>query len=310
MTTALDDMTKTQTEVSQELAEVTERLRRSTVLVRGPRGRAAGGGSGVIWQSDGLVVTNAHVARDRRAGVELWDGRRLDAAVEARDPKRDLAVLTVDARGLPAAEIRDSNALRPGELVLAVGNPLGMVGALSTGIISAVAVGRVPGDESPCRDWIQADVRLAPGNSGGPLADARGRVLGINSMVAGGLALAVPSNAVADFLSRWHEPTPARHLGVTIAPVRVRRSGAGAFGLLVLEVEPASPAEAAGLRMGDLLIGANGKPFEGPYDLARSLNDAARADVAPGMRLELLRAGGRLTCDVRLSQATAESKRV
>jgi serine protease Do len=310
MTTILDDITKTQTEVSQELAEVAERLRRSTVLVREPRGHGAGGGSGVIWQSDGLVVTNAHVARGRRAGVELWDGRRLDAAVEARDPQRDVAVLRAEARGLPAAEIRDSNGLRPGELVLAVGNPLGMVGALSTGIISAVAVGRGPGDESPWRGWIQADVRLAPGNSGGPLADAGGRVVGINSMVAGGLALAVPSNAVADLLGRRHEPAPPRHLGVTIAPVLVRQSGARAFGLIVLEVEPAGLAEVAGLRMGDVLIGANGKPFEGPYDLARALNDSARAGGRAGLRLELVRAGGRLTCDVRLSQATVESKRV
>ena len=150
------------------------------------RGRGAGGaavGAGVIWHPDGLILTNAHVAH-RDVMVVLADGRACGARLVARDPRRDLAALVVDATGLPAAEIGDSGALRVGELVLAVGNPLGLVRALSAGLVHAV------GPRA-----IHADLRLAPGNSGGPLADARGRVVGLNAMIVGGLAVAVPSRA-------------------------------------------------------------------------------------------------------------------
>jgi len=294
-------------QLSHELAEVAERLRQSTVQIRGVRGQDPGGGSGVIWQGDGLIVTNAHVARGRRARVGLWDGRWLDAVVKARDSERDVAALAVDARSLPAAEIGDSSALRAGELVLAVGNPLGLVGALSTGIISAVTVGGGFEGGPRGRGWIQADLRLAPGNSGGPLADARGRVVGINSMVAGGLALAVPSNAVADFVGRGQGAALPLRLGVTIAPVLVPENGGRVFGLLVLEVEPAGPAEVAGLMVGDVLVGADGKPLEGPYDLARALSHAGQAGGTAGYPVELIRAGRRLTCEVFLSQAMVES---
>ena len=122
-------------------------------------------------------------------------GVSLKLPVTAKDSARDLAVLKVEMTGLPAATVGDSDALRVGELVLAIGNPLGLVGALTTGIISRLD----PGVPSRQR-WVMTNVRLFPGNSGGPLADAQGRVIGINSMIAGGLALAVPSNAVEHFL--------------------------------------------------------------------------------------------------------------
>ena len=239
--------------------EVAERLRRSTVQVHVANGRQADG-SGVIWNPEGLIVTNAHVARERRAVVELWDGRRLEANVVSSDTRGDLAALRTNARDLPAATPGDSSALRAGELVIAVGNPLGFAGALSTGVVHAL--GRVPGLGS--QPWVQADVRLAPGNSGGPLADARGRVVGINAMIVRGLGLAVPSNRVADFLKRG--PAGPR-LGVTLRPVR--------GGLLVLEVAPGSPAEAASLMVGDLipttleelrgLAGASGATLRLPF---------------------------------------------
>ncbi len=182
--------------LAAEIAAVAERLRRVTVQVRGGRG----GGAGVLWRSDGprshWIITNAHVVRGSPAGLVLPDGRFLYAEVRAIDTRRDLAALTVQAAGLPAAEISDSGGLRVGELVLAVGNPWGLVGAVAAGIVHAVGPMCAPNGPS----WIQADVRLAPGNSGGPLADARGRVIGINSMIAGGLALAIPSNEVERFL--------------------------------------------------------------------------------------------------------------
>jgi DNA-binding CsgD family transcriptional regulator len=158
--------------------EVAEKLRRSTVLIYPQGGPEGGSGSGVIWSSGGLILTNAHVARTREAGVELWDGRRFSARVSARDPRRDLAALTIDAPPLDAATPGDSRALRPGELVIAIGNPLGFAGALSTGVVHSIG-----------KQWIYADVRLAPGNSGGPLADAAGRVVGINTAIVNGLGV-------------------------------------------------------------------------------------------------------------------------
>jgi serine protease Do len=243
--------------------EIAEQLRRSTVLVLpGERGN----GSGVIWSADGVIVTNAHVARASQMRVQLWDGREFDAALVSRDTRRDLAELRISAANLPAATATDSSQIRPGELAIAIGNPLGFVGALTTGVIQAIGPLRRFGPEP----WVQADVRLAPGNSGGPLADARGRVIGINTMVAGHLALAVPSNAVANFLAA--DPIDA-WLGVIVAPVRIPRTGSRskAFGLVLLEVEPGSPAANASLMPGDILLGTDEKSFASLDDLASSL---------------------------------------
>jgi serine protease Do len=252
--------------------EIAEQLRRSTVLVHaGGRGN----GSGVIWSTDGVIITNAHVARASRLSIQLWDGRELGGSVILRDPRRDLAQLRVEASNLPAASIADSSQVRPGELAIAIGNPLGFVGALTTGVIHTVAPIRGLGSQP----WVQANVRLAPGNSGGPLADARGRIIGINSMVARGLALAIPSNTVTQFLSAdaldgW--------LGVTVHPARIPRSGSRApvFGLVLLEVEPGSPAAQASLLPGDILLGTDEKPFSSPDDLG---------SVLQGSNLRLLR---------------------
>src|ERR1700688_4661363 len=243
--------------------EIAEQLRRSTVLVyAGERGN----GSGVIWSADGVIVTNAHVARAPQMRVQLWDGREFDAALVSRDTRRDLAELRIKAANLPAATAADSSQVRPGELAIAIGNPLGFVGALTTGVVHAVGPLRRFGSEP----WVQADVRLAPGNSGGPLADARGHVIGINTMVAGRLALAVPSNAVSNFLAS--DPIDA-WLGVSVAPVRVPRPGSRAktFGLVLLEVEQESPAANASLLPGDLLLGTDEKSFTSLGDLAGAL---------------------------------------
>ena len=173
--------------------EIAEKLRRSTVLIRAG-GR--GSGSGVIWSSDGIIITNAHVARGTQISLELWDGLEFPAAVVSRDPQRDLAILRIEATNLPSAFVADSSQVRPGELAIAIGNPLGFIGALTTGVIHAMG----PHQALSSQSWIQSNVRLAPGNSGGPLANARGGVIGINTMLVGRLALAVPSNVVRDFL--------------------------------------------------------------------------------------------------------------
>lgn len=243
--------------------EIAEQLRRSTVLIHSG-GRGAG--SGVIWSSDGLVVTNAHVVRGSRVNVQLWDGREFEAAAGSRDPRRDLAQLRIDAENLPAASAADSSQLRPGELAIAIGNPMGFVGALATGVIHALGPLRGLGRQA----WVQADVRLAPGNSGGPLANAHGRIVGINTMVAGRLALAIPSNAVGDFLSAG----PANAwLGVTVDPALIPRpAGTGkTFGLVILEVEPGSPADLASLMPGDILLGTEENAFTAIEDLSGAL---------------------------------------
>lgn len=243
--------------------EIAEQLRRSTVLIHAG-GR--GSGSGVIWSSDGTLVTNAHVVRSTRPSVQLWDGREFEATIHSSDSLRDLARLRINARDLPAASAADSSQLRPGELAIAIGNPMGFVGALATGVIHGVGPLRGLGPHS----WVQAEVRLAPGNSGGPLADANGRVVGINTMVASRLALAIPSNAVRDFLSAI--PSDGR-LGVTVHPAFIPSpvSRAKTFGLVVLEVEPKSPAGRASLLPGDILLGSEEQRFASPEDLARAL---------------------------------------
>lgn len=215
--------------------EIAEHLRRSTARVFT---RGQGGGSGVVWTSDGLILTNAHVARGAVAEVELWDSRRFSAAVTARDPLRDLAALRISATGLEAITPGDSTTLRPGELVMAIGNPLGFAGALSTGVVHSV--GALPGMGR--RRWILADVRLAPGNSGGPLANAQGFVVGINTAIVNGLGVAAPVPSVLEFLERGGPPA----LGVTLAPLP--------FGLMVLDVAPGSAAAASSLRAGDVLV--------------------------------------------------------
>jgi serine protease Do len=261
-----------------EFGEVAERLRRSTAHVAA-HGRGQGAGSGVIWSADGLIVTNAHVARGTEAKVSLWDGSTHVATVLNRDPRRDLASLRIAASGLPAATPGDSSALRAGELVIAVGNPLGFIGALTTGVVHSLPNGK---------RWVAADVRLAPGNSGGPLADAQGRVIGINTMIAGGLALAVPSNAVGEFLRGGSsQPKPGPVLGVTIQPIPLRN---GAFGFLLLKVDPASSAESASLMIGDLLTGAGGQPFAAVDDL-----HAALASSKETLDLQFLRGDRRAT---------------
>ncbi len=178
--------------------ELARKLRQSSVQVQAGRGV---GGSGVIWSADGVIVTNAHVARSRHPLVVLSDGREYRGELIAHDERRDLAVLRIAAENVAAAEIGDSGAVLAGQTVTAVGNPFGWVGAVSTGIIFAV---------DPAGRWIQADLRLAPGNSGGILADARGRVIGINTMIYGGLALAVPSSAAAAFVRRATRFTGAK----------------------------------------------------------------------------------------------------
>jgi len=277
--------------MAHAFGEIAERLRRSTVEVSLRGARA--GGSGIIASAGGRIVTNAHVARGD-ASVRLWDGREFPAKLVARDPRRDLAALQIEAAGLPAAAFGDSNALRVGELVMAIGHPLGFIGALTTGVVHAL--GSLPGFGA--QNWVLADVRLAPGNSGGPLADAYGRVIGINTMIVHGLGAAVPCNAVTAFLRRG---SSGFSLGVTVQAVRLED---GRFGLVVLKVEAGSPAAFAPLWTGDVLLGAEDRPFRSADDLHQALDDAGGL-----IHLQFLRGdrGAAREVAIRLNHRVAEA---
>ena len=190
--------------LAQGLAAAVDELRHITVQVRT---RGAATGAGVLWNGGesgarGLVITNAHVVRGDRATIELSDGAVARAQVVARDRKRDLAALEFEpGRAMAATVVRDS-PLRVGELLIAIGHPGGLVGAATLGILQATESAR----EGRAPRWIRADVRLAPGFSGGPLADATGRVVGVNTMMQGNLALAVPVAAVEAWVRRSHAP--------------------------------------------------------------------------------------------------------
>ncbi|HEY3065638.1 MAG TPA: trypsin-like peptidase domain-containing protein [Methylomirabilota bacterium] len=172
------------------LARIADGLREVTVEISG----AGGGGAGIVWARD-LVVTNAHVARAACLRVGLADGRHVEGHLVVADRRADLAVLRVAEMATAPAALSDPDRLRVGALVVALGNPFGLSRTITAGIVHALApagAGR--------RRFIHADLRLAPGNSGGPLADAAGRVVGINTMMAGGLALAIPIDDVRRFV--------------------------------------------------------------------------------------------------------------
>jgi serine protease Do len=284
--------------LDDDLSDVAARLRQSTVEVRTRRGaRATGHGSGIVWDADGVIVTNAHVAQGARATVTLADGRALDARLVAHDPSRDLATLRLEASapGLTAAHVGDSGALRPGALVVALGHPLGVAHSLAVGVVHSTD--GTPFGRRGVGSVIAADIRLAPGNSGGPLANAAGEVVGVNSMIAAGLGIAIPAATVARFVDAQR---PRPRLGVTVRPVTVALRGrprVDTTGLLVLELTRDGPAARAGLLPGDVLLAVDRRTFAGPDDLLTAIRSAG-----PGatLLLDVGRGGRRTTVPVTL----------
>jgi serine protease Do len=233
---------------SEAIADLVAAVKPSVVLI----GQGNGHGAGVIWRSDGIVVTNRHVLHDDRVDVILDDGRKLTGIVAARHPERDLAIVKVAADGLPAARLGNSNTIRPGELVVAVGHPPGLRSAATVGVV--VAAGQATTLEGPrTGDWLQTDVVLRPGNSGGPLVDANGGVIGINTMVSGRLSLSIPSSSVERFVAGERPGDPRAWLGVNGLVVPLRQPGHAA-GFLVSEIAEGSPADRAGLIVGDVIV--------------------------------------------------------
>jgi serine protease Do len=186
-------------QLSAEMVGVVNGVRHSLVqITHGPMGA----GAGILWQADGLIITNAHVVRRKSLTVTLPDGRILPAKILARDPERDIAALRVDADHLPAAAIGDSRQLRPGQWVFAVGHPWGVAGAATAGVV--IGQGHdLPEMHDRRREWLMVSLRLRPGNSGGPLVDSAGRVVGINTIMTGPeVGGAVPVQAVKEFLKK------------------------------------------------------------------------------------------------------------
>ncbi len=242
--------------LSNDSETLAERLNAILVTVRS----GAGGGSGTAWTVDGGIITNDHVVPDETASVTLPDGSEHNAVVEARDPEHDLALLRIDSTLAVVAEPGDSARVRPGSLAFAIGNPWGQRGTVTSGAIFSTG-GATEENGVQLRGVIRADLRLAPGNSGGPMTDATGRVIGINSMIAGGMAIAVPVQAVTEFVARAKRG-PAGFLGVHFQPVRVPQAIAASYevddeaGLMLTGIEPGSAAEVAGLLPGDIVLGA------------------------------------------------------
>ncbi len=277
-------------------ARMVEAAQESVVQVQSAGGR--GSGAGVILSESGLVMTNQHVVtgRTQRGGnlrVTLRDGRSFGARVTKRGRGLDLALLRLEGGPgeLPAVRFGDSDALRVGELVYAIGHPWGQLGAATSGIVSELSVTGRRGRGQSTR-YVQSDVSLAPGNSGGPLLNARGEVIGINAMIFGSIALSIPSNAARAWAANEEEPRP--RLGVAIRPVELRGEDAG-IGLMIVGVGEGRPAARAGLLVGDVLLGDDAGPFE---DTGSLLKAVARAGDA--VRLRVMRGGNITVVDVPL----------
>ena len=248
-------------------------------------GPGRGGGSGFVFTPDGLVLTNSHVVE--QAGVitvTVPDGREVAADVVGDDPETDLAVLKITAPGLAVARFGDSARLRPGQLVVAVGNPYGLQHTVTAGVISALGRSLRARSGRLMDNIIQTDAALNPGNSGGPLVTTAGEVVGVNTaMILGGngLSFAVPSNAVQLVLPQLLRDGRVRrsYVGIGVQDVPLLRRVVRFFGLqatsgvLVVSVEPDSPAARAGIRDGDILVGFAGRAVEGSDDLHRLLSE-------------------------------------
>jgi S1-C subfamily serine protease len=300
---ALDAYSQAVTSVAEQLAPSVASLKVSR-RVRGGR-RLDGGGSGVVITPDGFLLTSAHVvARTDGSGRAAFsDGREEDFKVVGSDPLSDLAVLRLDTNGLTAAQLGDAQRLRVGQLVVAIGSPLGFGGTVTAGVVSAlgrslpVPAGRV------VENVIQTDAALNPGNSGGALADASAHVVGINTAVAGlGLGLAVPIDA-----------TTRKIIGALMSEGRFRRAYIGIAGgsrplpprvaaqlgrssaIEVVEVVDGSPAETAGLRPEDLIVDVDGTAVEQVNDLQRLM---AGDLIGQAATMQVVRGGQSISLEI------------
>lgn len=270
-----------------------EEAKRSVVQIKtGERGV----GTGVIWRSganESVILTNAHVVAGSRGKllIETNDARMFEANVIASNSQLDLATLRVSANNLVPARVADSTKLRVGEIVFAIGNPWGQTGVVTQGIVSAI--GSIEVRDGRKAQYIRSDVQLAPGNSGGPLLNAEGAVVGINAMIFGGdLSVAIPSHIASEWIAG--QPDRPVRLGVGVQPVVLPTKE---HGLLVVDVEAESPASNA-LMIGDVLTSVSGESID---DLDRFQILLGKAAKSHGFtRLGLLRGGTKREVEVKL----------
>jgi S1-C subfamily serine protease len=268
---------------SRIVAGVAEQLTPKVASLRVPR-RGSGGrgeslGSAVVFTADGFLLTNAHVVGQASGGTAaFWDGTTAPFTVVGADPLSDLAVVRATGDTPAPAVLGEADTLVVGQLVVAVGNPLGLAGSVTAGVVSALGRSMPAGQQRIIEDVIQTDAALNPGNSGGALADSRARVVGINTAVAGvGLGLAVPINDTTRRIvsALMHDGRVRRaYLGIAVAPAPVApvwrsRLGGRSTGLRVASVVAGGPADRAGLRTGDLLLTADGHEVATAQDLQR-----------------------------------------
>jgi serine protease Do len=302
---ALDAYSRAVTTVVERLSPSVGNLRVSR-RVRGGR-RLDGGGSSVVITPDGFMLTSAHVVERTDGGrASFVDGRELEFEVVGADRLSDLAVLRTDASDLVAAELGDAERLRVGQLVVAIGNPHGFAGSVTAGVVSALGRSLPTRSGANARvvdNVIQTDAALNPGNSGGALADGLGRVVGINTAVAGvGLGLAVPINAatrriVAALMTegRFRRAYLGIAGGPRPLPPRLARRLRQESGVEVVEVVEGGPADAAGIRAEDLIVAVDGTAIAGVDDLHKLMVSDAIGRV---VRLALVREGRRLELDL------------
>jgi S1-C subfamily serine protease len=293
---------------SQTIAAVVNRVAPSVVNIRVVSGeRGSGGGSGFILARDGFILTNSHVVQGaREIEVTLRDARVYSAKVVGTDPETDLAVIRIDAPDVQHARLADSSQIRVGQIAVAVGSPYGFQQTVTAGIVSALGRSMRSDSGRLMDEIIQTDAALNPGNSGGPLLNSAGEVIGVNTAVilpAQGICFAIASNT-AKFVAGW-----------LIKDGRIRRSSIGVAGqsvplhprvarfhrlpndrgVLVMEVEPGSPASAAGLRPNDTIVGFKGQPIGSVDDLHKQL---VAAEIGVASPLMFLRDAEKLFCMV------------
>jgi S1-C subfamily serine protease len=309
------------------LADLAERLKPAVVHVRlrresqpreegqEPRERRASG-SGFIIDPEGVIVTNAHVVEGvSSAQVRLFDGRRFTARVIGRDGRVDLALLKVEGvSGLPTLALGDSNRLRVGEFVLALGHPFGLEHTVSFGIVSRLGAPLTVA--APGFDFIQTDAAINPGNSGGPLVNMAGEVIGVNSMAArnGSIGFAIPSNLVKMLTPQLLAKGEVEWgwLGVSITEVGeedlARLKLREPRGVLIRSVMPGEPADQGGVKPNDVILALDGTPLEGPRDLQRVV---ATSPVGKKVKVTLWREGRETEVEVTIGRyrAAADDER-
>jgi S1-C subfamily serine protease len=297
-----------QVEARQRASDAQARGRRNSKSSSNPDSDATrerrGGGSGFIFTPDGLILTNSHVVHNaNRIEVTLSDGSRAPAHTIGDDPATDIAVIRIDAASLPSVHLGDSQQLRPGQMAIAIGNPYGFQSTVTAGVISALGRSLRSYSGRLIEDVIQTDAALNPGNSGGPLVDSRGQVIGVNTatiLPAQGICFAIGINTAKFVATRLLRDGKIRRssIGVSAQTAPIHRRVVRFYnlpketGVVVVGVEPGSPASAANLREGDVIVALDQNPVAGVDDLHRLLTDAqvgARSILTVVRHTEMLR---------------------